>query len=169
MKKFNYEEFRNKYEDEWKRGNITEESVEELFEIINTCSIDSVIADKIYWTITSLIELMIKYRFKKNQSYTLIEPIRMNNWSLHIWHSICPDCYDTIKLIYKSDHIESGVYEGFRLTYGNDCYVESAGDELINQLIEEFTVEKLCDIDYVENYLRTYAKTDKIRRYLQLI
>jgi hypothetical protein len=169
MKKFNYEEFRNKYEDEWKRGNITEESIEELFEIINTCSIDRTISNKIYWTIRSLVTLMIRYRFKKNHPYTLIEPIRMDNWSLHIWYNICSDNFDTVKELFGFDPIESGVYEGFRLTYGNDCYVETAGDELINQLIEEFTVEKLCDIDYVENYLRTYAKTDKIRRYLQLI
>jgi hypothetical protein len=161
-----FEDFQNKYRDEWRKGNISENSVNELLYILSNIDINNSICKKIFWTVQDIIPLLIKYRFKKNQSYKLIEPIRMDNWSLHTWISIDPSI---VEYGCSKTTIYGGVCEGFRLTYGDDNYADIAGDELMDRLTEEFTLKNLSNIDYIENYLKTYAKTDKIRRYLQLI
>lgn len=165
--KLNYSEFSNKYWREWSKGNITQESLDELYYILEDIDISNHIYSVVSHEISRLVSLLVQYRFKKNQHKGLIEPIRESNWALHHWLNIDPNIERYCKVSFWT---ESSVYEGFRLTYGNDCYVETAGDELIEQVINEFSpFEKLADIDFVEDYLLKYSKTDKIRRYLQKI
>ena len=163
----NFAEFDNKYRDAWRAGNITKDSVEELRDILCNLNIDFSISSKIYWTAQHMILLLIRYRFDKGcQSVNWIEPIRMDNWSLNCWLKIDPNL---INSSYDYESSESAVWEGFYNTYNPDNYVERVGDEFAEELAKEFNLKNLADIDYIENYLKTYASTDKVRRYLQII
>ena len=163
----NYTKFINKYRDDWKAGNISQESIDELIDILDNLNIDFSISYSVSWTIKDLVRLLIRYRFDKDcQSIDWIEPIRMDNWKLHLWIEAIPELID-----YKYDQKEMwlDVTFSFYYLYNHDEYAERTSDDLKTEIAKEFTVKNLADIDYIEKYLRTYAKTDKVKRYLQMI
>lgn len=166
-KEINYVKFRDKYLHDWREGNITTESVDELISILDNLNIDNSISSSIYWKLERLVRLLIRYRFDRDcQSIHWIEPIRMESWSLHHWIEVYPELAD---YKYDIDKMESHITYAFYFIYDHDDYLDHTTDEFRMELAKEFTIKNLGDIDYIENYLKTYATNSKVKRYLQII
>ena len=161
-----FKRFNDKYAHEWVKGKVSDESVQELLDIIRNIDLEYSMCTKIMWDMYYMIVLMIRYRFSGTQSIKWIEPIRMRNWSLHCMVMIDPKIAE---LSYDIQDIEADVGIGFYYTYEHDSDEIHPGEDMKHELAEEFTVKNLADIDYVENYLKTYAKNDRVKRYLQMV
>lgn len=162
-----YIELDTKFIEDWRAGKISNEfMIEEVLYIMRTIDIDYSIHLNIENHMYHLAELLILYRYSKNQSINWIEPIRLDNWSLHSWLKIDPKVADHE---YDTNSIERSIGFGFMKVYGSDNWADITDDELRSNLAKEFSFKNLSSIDYIENYLKTYARTKKIRRYLQKI
>ena len=160
----NFVEFDLKYRNEWKSGNISEQSIDEIINILCNVNIDHSIWINIKYTIFEMANLLTLYQFSRIQSVDWIEPIRMDNWSLYTWYCIDPK---VAEFKYDKMLIEGQIDMAFMKIYGSDNWFDIAGEDLIQRLTEEFSFKNLSSIDYIENYLKTYAKSKKVIRYLQ--
>ena len=159
--------FDSKYRKDWDNGNISQESITDLIVILQHLDMDLSISRNIDYHISDIIRLLIRYRFDKGcQSINWIEPIRLDNWALHSWINIDPEILDSC---YDIDSINIDIDFGFYYIYSHDNYIERISDSLRKELLEEFTIENLASIDYIENYLKKYAKNSKVKRYLQIL
>ena len=163
----NLNKFNEKYRKDWDNGNISQESITDLIVILQHLDMDLSISRNIDYHISDIIRLLIRYRFDKGcQSINWIEPIRLDNWALHSWINIDPEIVDSC---YDIDSIDREISFAFYYIYSHDNYIERISDSLRKELLEEFTIENLASIDYIENYLKKYAKNSKVKRYLQII
>ena len=165
-KKCNYLDFDRKYSKELEEGIVTKDIVYDIINILKDLSLDRSIYYNSDYHIEQLILLLIRYRFDRNcQSISWIEPIRLNNWYLLHWFKVYPELANN----FDKDTIQRYVEMSFYYIYNHDEYIDIAGDELIEELTNEFNVNNLANIDFIENYLKKYAKNSKVKRQLQII
>ena len=81
------------------------------------------------------------------------------------WFKVYPELANN----FDKDTIQRYVEMSFYYIYNHDEYIDIAGDELIEELTNEFNVNNLANIDFIENYLKKYAKNSKVKRQLQII
>lgn len=161
---FNFDDFYDRYYNEWKTGIITEDSVDDLFDLISGLGVESSISTKVEFNVECIISYMLRYKYSKTQSVNWIEPIRNNNWELKSWIDTDPKVIEygcRAELI--KDYIETALRIIFRPKKIRD--VISVEEE--QEIIKEFSLENLGNVDFVEDYLEKYARSDKVKRYLQ--
>jgi len=157
-------EFEKRYRDEWRDGYISENSLKDLFDLIDGTGIKDTISLSIRNNMDTIIGLLLKYKYKKMQSVEWIEAIRVNNWALYNWINTDPEAEE---YAYNKDIIKSSIRIALHYVFGKG-YKERVSKEEIQELEEEFTLKNLANIDYIEDFLQKYAKSDKTRRSIQI-
>jgi hypothetical protein len=106
---------------------------------------------------------MIRYKYSKTQSVDWIEPIRNNNWEIKSWIDIDPK---VIEYGCESDEIKGYIHRVLSVLY-RDKLRDNVSVEEEQEIVKEFSLENLGNVDFVEDYLEKYARSDKVKRYLQ--
>lgn len=159
-------DFDNRYREEWKSGKITDESLDILFDLLSGLSVEWSISKKIKFNLENIICLLLKYRYKSTQCIDWIEPIRMCNWALYSWISVDPE---VINYASNERSIKDYIRISLNIIFGYGHVKDYISDETREQIEKDFTLSNLGNIDFVENYLKKYAKSDKVIKALQRI
>ena len=160
----NVDDFYERYYNEWKAGIISENSVDDLFDLLSGLGVESSISTKIMFNVECIISYMLRYRYSKTQSINWIEPIRNNNWEIKSWIDTDPKVIDYGCSI---DSIRLDVSRALAIIFRAKKVRDVISAEEEQEIVKEFSLENLGNVDFVEDYLEKYARSDKVKRYLQ--
>ena len=160
----NFNDFYDRYYNEWKAGVITENSVDDLFKLLGNLGVENSIFESISYNVECIISYLLKYKYNKNQSVNWIEPIRNNNWEIKSWIDIDPK---VTEYGCRSDLIERYIDTTLRKIFRVKKIQDIISIEEREEIIKDFSIENLGNVDFIEDYLEKYARTDKVKRYLQ--
>jgi hypothetical protein len=159
----NVNDFYERYYNEWKAGIITEKSVDDLFDLLSGLGVEFSISKKFSFNVECIVSYMIRYKYSKTQSVDWIEPIRNNNWEIKSWIDVDPK---VIEYGCESDEIKGYIHRVLSVLY-RDKLRDNVSVEEEQEIVKEFSLENLGNVDFVEDYLEKYARSDKVKRYLQ--
>ena len=160
----NVDDFYYRYYNEWRAGVITEKSVDDLFDLLSGLSVDYSISEKVRFNVECIVSYMLRYKYSKTQSINWIEPIRNNNWELKTWIDIDPKVVD---YCCSSESIEDYIGRALRVIFRAKNVRNNISIEEEKDIAKEFSIKNLGNVDFVEDYLEKYARTDRVKRYLQ--
>ena len=160
----NVNDFYDRYYNEWRAGVITEKSVDDLFDLLSGLCVESSISEKVRFNVECIVSYMLRYKYSKTQSINWIEPIRNNNWELKTWIDIDPKVVD---YGCSSEEIEDYIGTALRIIFGYKNVRNNISIEEEKDIVKEFSIKNLGNVDFVEDYLEKYARTDRVKRYLQ--
>jgi hypothetical protein len=160
----NVNDFYERYYNEWKSGIVTEKSVDDLFSVLSGLGVEYSISTRIKFNVECIISYMLRYRYSKTQSINWIEPIRNNNWEIKSWIDTDPK---VIGYGCSADSIIIDITSALSRIFRPKKIKDVISVEEEQEIVKEFSLENLGNVDFVEDYLEKYARSDKVKRYLQ--
>ena len=155
------EEFLIKHHNVIKTGLVTEEYIEDMFDLLEESTKTDIKATRSQ--IKRLFTHMLKYQFQKDhQTGSWIKTIRQASGEVIDMNKVSPSIYNTFGNDHLDDIYEDAVREAVRETGLNKR-------EFPKFRPEEFNRENIINPDFIDMYLLTHVYSREAQKYLYLI